>query len=476
MRLHAFRLLVPLLLFASAAQGAEEPPLAAATEQLTLAGAASEAASRGQALLVQRLEAKRAELGVPAASGAFLPVVVASATATDTTGPDLPADTALQSRLGVQYQAPFGTRAEVGVSHDLRDPTQGAGLSLGLSQPLLHGAGRDGTGAFVREAEVEARLARELYRGALDRFLAEVESAYWDLALAQADVTIRARSRDRARTQAEETAENIRRGLLAPTERYIVEESLNLFEQSLVGAEEARAQAASRLARLLERPAGAVLQAADALDTPRPADTLERVLTTGLTESPDLRAARLALERSHVRLAFDADQTLPALDLGATIQLNGFGEGAGGAFGALAPGNNRALSAGLTFSMPLLDSGFEAREARARLATQQQIAALATAEADLRYALADTLRGRTSRERSLALAREVVKLAELKLAAEREKYQSGLSTLADVVRFQRELDDALIAEQRALRTLRDDDTRLLRLQGVLHRARGLEVR
>jgi outer membrane protein TolC len=49
--------------------------------------------------------------------------------------------------------------------------------------------------------------------------------------------------------------------------------------------------------------------------------------------------------------------------------------------------------------------------------------------------------------RLLALAQKSVELAELKLGRDRQ-VQAGLATLADLVRFQRDLDNALIGLQR----------------------------
>jgi outer membrane protein TolC len=66
-------------------------------------------------------------------------------------------------------------------------------------------------------------------------------------------------------------------------------------------------------------------------------------------------------------------------------------------------------------------------------------------------------------------------LAEKKLTAQLEKYQSGLSTLQDVVRFQRELDEALIGLQRVARSVRTGRIRLLAAVGTLHDDVGVGV-
>ena len=80
------------------------------------------------------------------------------------------------------------------------------------------------------------------------------------------------------------------------------------------------------------------------------------------------------------------------------------------------------------------------------------------------------------RTQILALTARQVELSELKLETEREKYRSGLSTLVNLVQFQRELDNARIARQRALLDLVILRTRIANTSGLLYEQAGLEVR
>ena len=468
--------------FAAPPELATPPGLSTSTQPapLTLAQAASLAVSRARGVLIERTERRRAELGLVAARGGFIPELRLTAQYADAKGLAASGvdDRALQAGAELRYTSPIGTNAGLAVRHDAgsTDPVHGATVAVDVTQPLLKNGFSAGAGTPVARADVDLRLQRELFRQALNRFLADVDAAYWALAFAQADAAIKLRSRDRAQTQFEETRENIKRGILAPGELYIVEESLALFEQELVAALEARAQAASRLARLLEQPAGTEVGAADGLDAHALApEGPEAALGTALRESPTLRGAQLQVERAQVRLAFDENQTLPALDVAATFRLNGLGDTLTAPYGRLDPARDRVFTAGLLFSTPLLDDADDARVARARLDREQQVLSLAGVETDVRFEITDVLRRLNADRRALVLAGDVVRLSKLKLEAELEKYKSGISTLADVVRFEREFDASLGAEQRAHLTLRSDETRLLSAEGVLHRARGVEV-
>ena len=76
----------------------------------------------------------------------------------------------------------------------------------------------------------------------------------------------------------------------------------------------------------------------------------------------------------------------------------------------------------------------------------------------------------------IALAKRRYNLSELKLEAEEEKYRSGVSTLADVVRFQRELDDSLLSYRQAQSQMLKAYARLRSAQGVLAGDMGIQVR
>jgi outer membrane protein TolC len=72
-------------------------------------------------------------------------------------------------------------------------------------------------------------------------------------------------------------------------------------------------------------------------------------------------------------------------------------------------------------------------------------------------------------------AQKLVELAENKLETERDKYKSGLSTLIDVVRFQRDLDGALISVQRARVDVLLLQSEIAQLEGNLYNRAGLTL-
>jgi outer membrane protein TolC len=81
-----------------------------------------------------------------------------------------------------------------------------------------------------------------------------------------------------------------------------------------------------------------------------------------------------------------------------------------------------------------------------------------------------------ARSLRLDLASRLVDLGQKKLDNERDKYKSGLSTLADVVRFQHDLDSALSNASRARVDVLAARTDMLAARGDLPESIQVDVR
>jgi outer membrane protein TolC len=469
------------LLGALAVARAEDAPRVAGP--LPRAEAARIGAARNLGALVARLARERAARAADAAYRPYVPTLelhagyddAAPLPGTDdrTRGLDYRGtvtwSTTLGTVLGVEATSQQGT-------DEAPLPTDGAGVALTLTQPLLQGAGRAGAAAALDEAEIDARIERERFRQSLEDLLVEIDEAYWDLAFAQADVAVKTRSQERAKQQYEDTKENIRRGILAQGEIYVVEENLVFFQQQLRGAVEQRSLAQHRLARLLVLDPETPLQTTDDLSWPgRPLPTSDAAVHDGLEGNADLAARTLAVEKQQVEVASNEDQALPRLDLEGRLGLDGYGD-LDHAWGEV--GDRKYLDGrlGVTFSMPLGRGPVRAQAEAARLEAQRLQADLERARSEVRFDVRDRLTELQGLLERLELGRRLVELEELKLQAENQKYAAGLSTLADVVRFQRDLDDATIGLGQIQHDLLTKWSRLLAARGALHESLGIEVR
>lgn len=459
---------------------------------LNLPKAMQLAAQRNLVVLTQRLEKRRVALGYRIARGAFLPELKIDTSYLNQTASSPPRIQTLKYGAEVVWKAPIGTTVTAGMSIDQRLAGQStvsvgglvlpqstshrATLALTATQPLLKGGWEAGAGNTLNEARLDTAIQNALFAQQLEDLLVEVENAYWALAFAQADVANKKRARDRAKGQYEDTKENIRRGIIADIEIYVVEENLVFFKQELVQAEENLVLAQRKLAQLLLVDGRSKLVASEPLVNPLPQTPAKSAtIRQGLLQSPALAAERLRLEKNNVRLAYEKNQALPALDLTGSLKLNGLDPAYDEHLAQVAKANRPEATIGLVLTLPLSFDGNRARVERADVELRKQLTQLKTQETKLRYGLGDVVTRIAFQIKRLKLAERRRALSKLKLTAEVQKYKNGLSTLDSIVRFQRELDQALIGVRRVQLSLCVSRAQLLGLQGQLHRRYGIRL-
>ena len=199
----------------------------------------------------------------------------------------------------------------------------------------------------------------------MEDLLLRVERTYWELAFAQAEARIKARSEKQALAQFKTTEENIRRGLLAAGEIHVVNENLVIFQQQGLLARENLAVAQRNLAQLLNLPLDKNIFAIDSLDTAAPA--MPRDIS--IDKSPALGILKAEVEREARRLKFEDNQTDPRLDLDARVGLVGQPNSP---WEEVSSGSRPEGRVGVTFEIPLDWSPYRAQVRAAQLTQKQK--------------------------------------------------------------------------------------------------------
>jgi len=473
------------LAFCAATLGAAGPAAAEEAQSLSHDAALRLAAERNASLMVAGLERARVAAVAETARRPYVPQLAFETAARENTysAAEVPlfsvpagvAQRAVEAVGTLSYASPYGQTVAVAATVTAGlNQASGRLLTVDVSQALLRG-GFHGGGADLRQADLDVRIAREVYRAQLNQLLRQTDHAYWDLVYAHEDVEIKRRSCARARAQFEETRENIRRGLLAPGEIYVVEENVVNFDDLRSRAEENVAAAESALRRFLNLPPGAAIEASTAGEAGTvPGAPEADSLGVAAAKSPAVVAARLAVERADVGVGGEVHQALPQLDVFGRF---GVASASGETYDLLLgiPGD-RQLRAGLRGSLPFSWGPDTARVRRAHLELSQRRSELADAENAVATAVHDAAIRVRAREQRLDLASRLVDLGQKKLDNERDKYKSGLSTLADVVRFQHDLDSALSNASRARVDVLAARTDLLAARGDLPESVQVSVR
>lgn len=461
---------------------AQEPAGARDSEGWTLQAARARAVSHNLDVVIQRLTRARQALEGDVARAPFVPIVSVSAGVDDNPPllEDGPRARSVRYGAGVGWRTLWGTSLNVNASGSERFSalpgvmTSDAAVSLSLTQPLLGGFGA--TSQTVEAQDLELERGRAQFVGALNDVLFEVEQTYWDVSLAQQDVEIKKRSLKRARAQYEQTKENIKRGLLAEAEIFIVEDNLVLFQQNLLQATQSMQLASLRLGRVLRLGATArpvVTQVPEAPEDEMPTDAQARAI--GLRTNPDLVAARVSVRQRGVEVGFASNQLSPRLDVIGQVGVVGRADTWARAWRQSLGVGAIGYGVGMLFEIPLVRAPDYARVERAELAQRQERARLERLSQGVELQISEASVRLTNSRAQLELATRRVGLTRAKLDTEQEKYARGRSSLDNIVRFQRDVDSARLGQQRLMAQVSILEAQLAQAMGTLYIRAGVRV-
>jgi outer membrane protein TolC len=328
-------------------------------------------------------------------------------------------------------------------------------LALVFSHPLLRGFGTEIALANLRKARIEQDIAELNRQMRACNVVRDVAIAYWELAYATQDLTIRRSAVELAQEQLRITQAMIGVGRLADADAASVERAIAQRLEELATAEQNLYFRSLDLEILFGASVDANFPALAASDAPiaGPTNIDERAeLSRALDANPQLRALRRGLDLSQADLAVAKNTLWPKLDLGARVGPVGRSEGFSEAVRHTTGLSDLAWSAQLTFEMPVQN-----RTARGQLQAAEEEVGLAHINADDFAAKIRELVLRTSRSirtagKRVELGRREVVFAQKNLDAERARFQAGRATNNDVLLRLQELMDA---ETRLLRSTVD---------------------
>ncbi len=339
-------------------------------------------------------------------------------------------------------------------------------LTASVNQPLLRGGFRRYATTRQREAEVTYQRALESEKEMRNRVVLDVFNAYWDLVSAVEELEVRKVAVNLGQKQLEQDRRRLEVG--AGTEVDVLQSQTNLAQQ-----EEARIQAEfdlraaeDALRKLLFQettPSEELLLAE--WDWPiRPATQLPEVngvppalaqlnwrrsLQVAIEVRPEVKQRRYDVAAAEVRLTGARSDRLPSLDLDLSATGVGFDSDPAEALRSSGRFEFPEYRGALTFSMPLGNRTANYALRAARAALRSAYIAYDKFELDLLSEVRAAVRDVRFRVESVAAAKTSLELARRQLEAEEARREIGLSTTFQVLEFQRDLAEALSAEQAA---------------------------
>jgi len=314
-------------------------------------------------------------------------------------------------------------------------PTANTSLTFTLAQPLLKGFGPRIAQAPVDLASLGAQSAQARLVRQEQQTVADVESSYWTLGLAEAIERIARASSERARELLTRNQKMRQLSLISEVDLITSRRGLQQRLTTLTEAVRQRKDAAERLIFLVygqeaEKYLDPELRfrtepppsASPALP---PIAILER---EALDSRSDLRAARIDLSQSEVSKRVSGNALLPDARLQAAYAASVFGSDDIRLFSTSRPGDleSNEWRVGLNFSYPLGNRAAKAADAKAKYDLEATQSALASVEQQVRSEVRSAARGIQANLERVEQARLSLEYAQQQYEAGQKQLQLGL--------------------------------------------------
>jgi outer membrane protein len=308
---------------------------------------------------------------------------------------------------------------------------------LGVTQPLLRGAGSAVTLAPYRQALAQQTATERERQRTANALARDVLLAYWELWYASKALQVDRTAQQTASEQRDDALRRAQTGSLAFADVLTLETQLAATEETLLQSELERSGRQNELGRLLGRKRGASEIEVSEPEPPAAKDLPPELLTVVLENSPEVATSKANLAVAQVQQSTAADSYRPRLDLDAYLQSQGLGNrDVPSAFSQFAGLGVLSAHVGLTLELPLTGSRYrgEARRARASLEAAQE-----NLEAARNQVVADMttlVRKHELSRRRIEIATGGSRVAEQNLAAKRALFATGSATALEITQAQ----------------------------------------
>ena len=356
---------------------------------------------------------------------------------------------------------------------DTLNPAVGPHMDLAIQHSLLRGFGVKLNDRGIRIAKINTGASLESFRSQLLDVVANVLNSYWDLVSAGEELEARQRSQENAQKFYEDTQKEIAAGAIPRVELSRAAAEVATRRQDLVVAQANLRQRENALKDFLVRTPDAAVEAAeiialDRIEIPETDDLppLRQLVTTAMAKRPDVAVSKLRDQTAEIALAGTQNPLLPSMTVTGQTYNRGvagtpqassgeapnpyFVGGYGTALGQVLRRNFPNYNASLTFSGSLGnrtaqgDYGIDQLQFRQSQVMGQRDTNAIVVDISARMSALHQARARHS------AAVNTRTLQEQLLAADRQKFSSGMATFNDIINDQRALVAAQISEVNAL--------------------------
>lgn len=330
----------------------------------------------------------------------------------------------------------------------------GGDASIQVTQPLLKNFWIDAPRMTIQVNKKLLRISELALRLQIMTTVTAVESAYYDLILAEENVKVQRESLQLAEKLFTEDKRRVEVGSLARLDEKQAESQVAASQATLLDAERAMA-AQQNVVKLLIIDDTASWRS----EAPEPSETLTAIPQVfdlnkswqkAFAQRPDLLQSRVDLERQGIVVKFLRNQLFPEVDLVGSYGHNASETQFAGAFDDLRRGDSPFYSYGAAMTIPLGNGNARSNYKIGKASREQSLLKVKQLELQIMAQVEDVVKLAQTDLQRVEATRQSRVFAETALEAEQKKLETGRSTSFFVLQFQRDLTAARSAEVQAL--------------------------
>lgn len=395
----------------------------------------------------------------------------------------LPEVSTSSTALLTRYSQSFSTGSSLSIGFNnmrqsstqrflLFNPYLSSQLSISVTQQLLSGFGRSVGRRFIEVAENQQKISDEVVRLQVNTTLAQAQNLYWDLVAARERVRVAEQSLAVATRLHENNAAKEEIGTASGLDVVTAASEAAARQLDLVTAQTALQMREVDLKNAISRNVAELLGAAQLAPTdplPQPGDedvpTLKDATAKAMENRAEIRQALVNLATQDIAIRYVKDLLKPSLLLFANFNSSGlYGnrvlpDGIGAPV-VLPGGLSQSLrqvrswsypeyAVGFSFSLNIRNRAAEADAYRAKLERQQTETTLHRTRNNIALEVRKAVIGLVQSKAQVEAARKAVDLSRQMFEAEEIKLLEGTSVPYEVIRRQRDLRSAQLAEIQA---------------------------
>jgi len=377
-------------------------------------------------------------------------------------------DLSLSQKLvtGANYQFDFtNNRNKTNSATAGLNPSYSSEFQLSLTQPLLKNFGIDLNKRNIHIAKNEVDISDHEFKTKVIETVSEVENIYWDFVFTLGDLEVKQKSLERAKDLQRRVKAQVLVGIMAPIETLQAESEVASREEFLLSAQDSIDDNQDKLKNILNID----FSSPEGLSPIYPSNQanvlivdfdFNEIVKMALSNRPDYLAKKKDLENKNILVKYQENQIYPSVDLVGSLGINGLSgeattitsgtfQGTSAYGGSYGNSLTDALSTnyydwefGVKFSYPLGNRSAKSKLSASRLEKAQLILGIKDLEKKIILEVRESARQLKTDSKRIKAATVAKKLAEEKLKAEEKKFEVGLSTSFNVLKFQEDLAKA----------------------------------